>query len=129
MLTASKHFPSHQICRQLADSLQIDDASNFVESLRESNPRVSVGEVAYRILKQWKREKGAEEATIGQLVRVMQTQLNFRQSVYDSLRNEFEDFNQRVFERQNHDETESEFSQLHSCASRKTPLELSHTKK
>lgn len=61
MLRISRHFTDVDSCLRFANRLDLNDGSNFVESL---NPSVTpISEIAFRVLKQWDREKGNEASS------------------------------------------------------------------
>ena len=74
MLRVCKEFVTHYRCEELAVFACIDGGAKSVESLRQSNPRISSSEVAFRVLKMWKRQKGVR-ATTAELHRILKCDL------------------------------------------------------
>ena len=65
LLKVSHKFSSLFSCIQLAVFCDLDGGSDFVEGEVESKPRVRMEEVAFQVLKKWKREcNQASSATL-----------------------------------------------------------------
>ena len=86
MVAFCKEFATDQLCTRLALLLNIDGAKTFVESLRQRSPRMSSEEIAFRLLKTWKREKGSAIASTEKLLVVMDTGLKFDSTALSALR-------------------------------------------
>ena len=61
-------------CKQLAVYLEISQGGRIISILKSANPRMAAPEMAYEIMKMWKREKGSE-ATSKELRRVLRDKL------------------------------------------------------
>ena len=59
MMGIAKCFENSFECQELAIHLELSKESGFVIELQDANPRITPRELAFRVMRQWVREKGS----------------------------------------------------------------------
>ena len=80
LMEAAKSFYDTFQCKQLAVYLNVSQGGRIVSSLQNSNPGVTIAEIAFKIMMAWKKENG-EAATIEELQRVLYHKLKMVDTV------------------------------------------------
>ena len=79
-MEAAKSFYDTFQCKQLAVYLKVSLGGRIVSSLQNTNPGVTIAEIASKIMMKWKEEKG-EAATIEELQQVLRHKLKMVDTV------------------------------------------------
>ena len=79
MMNLSREFTELFSCMQLAVFCELCGGSNFADEAVERQPGRPMSDVAFHVLRQWKREK-PDEASAATLCRILKHKLKWEQT-------------------------------------------------